>query len=249
MFFLKGAIFDSENTLYTCNVVYCEGYFMASPSVALLEICVPSAWFLRNNIKKVQNGDDARSTVVFAQGAKIAEAVKKYHDKTPSSAMEACNVFGKYAEKSKVLNCAGKTIDWAARNVNPLICMSAIYKTATADEKVKTGVTQLGALSGMFVGEGLMKRNMDKVINEQNIIKVANKIKDVKGVGKLAQRVLESNASGKIAAVLKGISFVLVSMTSYDLGEKLAKHPAEKICTNLGINDKHKNDKKIDQKA
>ena len=237
--------------------MYCEGYFMASPSVALLEICVPSAWFLRNNVKKVQNGDDARSTVVFAQGAKIAEAVKKYHDKTATSAMESYNIFGKLAEKSKVLNTVGKGIDLAAKNVNPLICMSAVYKTATSDEKVKTGVTQLGAISGMFLGEGLMKRNMDKVINEENIIKIADKTKNVKGVGKLAQRVLKSNASGKIAAVLKGISFVLVSMTSYDIGEKIAKGPAEKICSNLGINNKHEDiceDKrekkqKIDQKA
>jgi len=208
---------------------------MPTPSVALLEICVPSAWFLRNNVKKVQNGDDARSTVVFAQGAKILEAVKRYHDKSPKSASEAFNIFGKYADKSKALNVAGKGIDWAAKNVNPLICASAVYKTVTSDNKVETGITQAGAISGMFLGEGLMKLHMDKAINEQNIVTMAEKSKNLKGLSKLSNYILKSGNGGKVAAVLKGIAFVCASMTSYDIGERLAKEPAKKVCSNLGI--------------
>ena len=211
---------------------------MPSPSVALLEICVPSAWFLRNNVKKVQNGDDARSTVVFAQGAKIAEAVQKYHEKSATSASEAYNIFGKYAEKSKALNFTGRGIDWAAKHVNLLIGLSALYKTAKSENKVETGITQLGALSGMFVGEGLMKLNKNRVLNEQNVTKVLEKVKDTKVIGKTAQKLLKSGAGGKIAAVLQGISFVLVSMGSYSAGEKLAQKHSEKICSSLGVKTK-----------
>ena len=211
---------------------------MPSPSVALLEICVPSAWFLRNNVKKVQNGDDARSTVVFAQGAKIAEAVQQYHEKSAKSASEAYNIFGKYADKSRVLNFTGKGIDWAAKHVNLLISLSALYKTATSENKLETGINQLGALSGMFVGEGLMKLNKNKVINEANVTKVLEKVKDTKFIGKAAQKLLKTGAGGKIAAVLQGISFVLVSMGSYSAGETLAKQHSKKICTNLGLYNK-----------
>lgn len=211
---------------------------MPSPSVALLEICVPSAWFLRNNVKKVQNGDDARSTVVFAQGAKIAEAVQQYHEKSAKSASEAYNIFGKYANKSRVLNYTGKGIDWAAKHVNLLIGLSALYKTATSEKKLETGITQLGALSGMFVGEGLMKLNKNRVINETNVTKVLQKAKNTKVIGKAAQKLLKCHAGGKIAAVLQGLSFVLVSMASYSAGENLAKQHAQKICTNLGLNNK-----------
>ena len=222
---------------------------MGSPAVTLLEICVPSAWFLRNNIKKVQNGDTARGTVVFAQGAKILEAVKKYHDNSPASATEAYNIFGKYTQKSKVLNYAGKGIDLAAKNVNPLICASAVYKTLTSDDKVGTGITQIGAISGMFVGEGLMKRNMHKVINEKNITTLLSRFSNSKILGKAANFLLNSGGAGKIAAVLKGISFVCVSMASYDLGEKIAKPHADKVRTNLGLQNKEKTKQKIDQKV
>ena len=222
---------------------------MPNPSVTLLEVCVPSAWFLRNNVKKVQNGDDARSTVVFAQGAKIAEAIKKYHDKTSKSATEAYNIFGKAAEKSKVLNFSGKTIDWAAKNVNLLIGLSAVYKTAKSDNKVETGITQVGALSGMFVGEGLMKRNKNKIINEKNITKIFERLQNTKFIGKLANKLLKNGGAGKFSAILQGVAFVLVSMGSYSIGEKIAKQHADKISANLGLNKQSVSERKIDQKA
>ena len=101
----------------------------------------------------------------------------------------------------------------------------------------------------MFVGEGLMKRNMHKVINEKNITTLLSKFSDSKILGKAANFLLKSGGAGKIAAVLKGISFVCVSMASYDLGEKIAKPHAEKVRTNLGLQDKEKKKKKIDQKV
>lgn len=206
---------------------------MGIPTVAVLDVCVPSSVFLYNNIKKVENGEKARGTVVFAQGAKIAEAVAKYHDNTAKSASEAFNIFGKYAETNRVLNAAGKGVNWATHNVNPLICVSAAYKTLTSDDKVHTGITQLGAISGMFLGEGLMKQNMGKFINEENVVKLAEKVKDVKGFRTIANAILNGCHGGKVASIIKGVAFVCASMTSYDLGQKLAGGVADRLCTNL----------------
>jgi len=208
---------------------------MGITPVAVLDVCVPSSVFLYNNIRKVENGEKARGSVVFAQGAKIAQAVAKYHDSTANGASEAYNIFGKYANKSKILDYAGKGINWATRNVNPLICASAAYKTVKSDNKVHTGITQIGALSGMFLGEGLMKRNSDKVINEENIKKLAEKVKDVKGFKSIAKTILEGGNGGKIASIIKGIAFVAVSMTSYNIGQKLGEDTADRICADIGI--------------
>ena len=222
---------------------------MGIPTVEVLEICVPSTVFLYNNVKKVENGEKARGTVVFAQGAKIAEAIAKYHDSTAKNASEAFNIFGKYAKESKVLDYAGKGVNWATHNVNPLICASGVYKTLTSDDKVHTGITQLGAISGMFLGEGLMKRNMDKVINEQNVTKLAESVKDVKGLGSIAQTLLKNGNGGKVAAIAKGIAFVCASITSYAAGEKVATKAADNICKDMGVerDDETKQNGKIDR--
>lgn len=222
---------------------------MGIPTVEVLEVCVPSTVFLYNNVKKVENGEKARGTVVFAQGAKIAEAIAKYHDSTAKNASEAFNIFGKYAKESKVLDYAGKGVNWATHNVNPLICASGVYKTLTSDDKVHTGITQLGAISGMFLGEGLMKRNMDKVINEQNVTKLAESVKDVKGLGSIAQTLLKNGNGGKVAAIAKGIAFVCASITSYAAGEKVATKAADNICKDMGVerDDETKQNGKIDR--
>lgn len=213
---------------------------MGISPIAVLDVCVPSSVFLYSNIKKVENGDTARGSVVFAQGAKIAEAVAKYHDSTAKNASEAYNIFGKYADKSKVLNTTGKVVNWATHNVNPLICLSAAYKTATADDKVHTGITQVGALSGMFLGEGMMKIYQDNIFNEKNVTKLAEKAKGITGLKSLANFILKSGNGGKVASILKGIAFVCTSMTSYNLGEKLAGNLADRICTDAGIEESEK---------
>ena len=215
---------------------------MVSPSVELLSVCVPSAIFFRNNVEKVKNGDKARGSVVFAQGAKIAQAVAKYHDTTAQSATEAFNIFGKYAKDYKALDVAGKGIDWAAHHVNPLICMSAVYKTATADDKVHTGITQVGALAGMFAGEGMMKQVQDKIFNEQNVRRMAESVKETPGLKSVANYILKGSHAGKLGAILKGLAFVTVSMTSYDIGEKLANPIADRITTDLAMNDDSEDD-------
>lgn len=208
---------------------------MGITPVAVLDVCVPSSVFLYNNIKKVENGEKARGTVVFAQGAKIAEAVAKYHDNTAKNASEAFNIFGKYADKSKILDYAGKGVNWATHNVNPLICMSAAYKTLTSDDKIQTGISQLGALSGMFLGEGLMKRNSGKLINEENVVKLAEKCKNTKGLKSIAEFILKNGHGGKIASIVKGIAFVCASMTSYNIGQSLGDDMVARLYADNGI--------------
>lgn len=210
---------------------------MGISAAELIGICVPSAVFFRNNVEKVKNGEKARGPVAFAQGAKIVEAVAKYHDNTAKTASEAYNIFGKYAQKYKPLDVAGKGVNWATKNVNPLIYASGVYKTLTSDEKLKTGIIQLGAISTMRLGERFMSANMEKVINEKNITDFAKKHKNVTGLKSICDSILKSGNANKFAAALKGIAFVCTSMASYAVGEKLAVGAAKRICTDSGIDD------------
>jgi len=217
---------------------------MGIPAVEVLEICVPSSVFLYNNVKKVENGETARGSVVFAQGSKIATAVAKYHNQTAKTASEAYNIFGKYAQQSKALDYVGRGVNWATKNVNPLICLSAVYKTAKSDDKVHTGITQAGAISGMFLGEGMMKLAQDDIFNAENVTKLAEHCKKIPGLKALSEALLNSGGSGKVAAITKGIAFVTTSILSYAAGEKIGTACADDVCTNLGID---RENQKIDQ--
>ena len=206
-----------------------------SVSTALLEVCVPSGIFCYRNIKKVENGEPQRGTVAFAQGAKIVQALANYNETTAKTAGNAMSIFNEYAKKYKPVDYAGKAVKWATKNVNPLICASSVIKTATAEDKVGTGITEAGALAGMFAGEGLMKLHLDKFINAENVTKAAGLADKAKWLKPLAKFMNKAGNNSKIAAVIKGIVFVCGSMGSYSLGQKLADQYSDKVKASLGI--------------
>lgn len=217
-------------------------------STQIIEVCVPSGIFCYRNYKKAENGEKARGSVAFAQGAKIVEAITKYNDSTAKTANEALNIYKKYAEKSKIVDYAGKSVNWATHNVNTLICLSGAIKVLNSDDKVHTGITEGGALAGMFTGEGLMKLGLDKIYNAQNVETLASKLKNVPGLTKLMTKIAEGKGSSKIAALAKVLTFVCGSLMSYNVGKVLGENAADRLCTDAGIGYK-KTTQKIDQKA
>ena len=218
-----------------------------SVSTALLEVCVPSGIFCYRNIKKVENGEPQRGTVAFAQGAKIVQACANYNEATSKTAGNAMSIFNEYAKKYKPLDYAGKSVKWATKNVNPLICASSVIKTATADDKVGTGITEAGALAGMFAGEGMLKLYMDKFINAENVTRAANLADKASWLKPLAKFMNKAGNNSKIAAVIKGITFVCGSMGSYALGQSIAGQYSDKVKAGLGIESKPES--KINQKV
>ncbi len=213
-------------------------------SAPLLEVCVPSGIFCWRNIQKVENGEKARGTVAFAQGAKIAEAVSKYDGALGKTTANAINYYNKYAESSKILDYTGKAVKWATKNVNPLICASSVVKVGLSDDKPNAIVTETGALAGMFAGEGLMKAEMGKLINPENVENIAKKIGKNKYFKSLSETILKSGNTSKISAVIKGITFVCGSIASYSIGQKLGEKYSEKVTSFFGYKSP-----KIDQKA
>ena len=220
-----------------------------SITAPLLEGCVRSGILCWRNIKKVENGETARSSVAFAQGAKMAQAAAQYNDTVAKTAHNASSVFSNLPPTGKkVVDYTGKAVKWATKNVNPLICISSGVKVATSKDKVGTGISEAGALAGMFAGEGLMKLHQNKIFNEKNMTAIANSMKNKKGLNSISQYILKPGNAGKLAAILKGIAFVSASIASYSIGQKIAEGYKDKVKAGLGIKSEPEQENKISEK-
>lgn len=201
---------------------------------------VASTIFACRNAEKTKNGDVGRSVVTLGQGVGVMQEISKYDNAFAATARSAVSVFEKLAKENKVLGYAGKCLQFTADHVNPLICASGVVKTAMADDKVHTGITEASALTGMFLGEAIMKEHFNGIFSEQNIKGLAKKASDKNILKSLADAVQTSKYTGKTASVIKGILFVCGSITSYAMAQKAGNFYADDIIKKLGIEKKEK---------
>lgn len=198
--------------------------------------------FTCRSADKTQKGDIGRAPVTVGQFSNLCSEIAKFDNAIGAGAKSASSVFCELAKENKAFEYIGKGVKFASNNVNPLICASSVLKVATSDDKTKTAIVETGALSGMFLGEGLMKIHLDDFINDKTIHKQLTNIQN-KGIFKtLADKILKSKAEGKIATILKGLIFVAGSIASYNVGQYISEDFANKVTCNAGL-------KKIDQKA
>ena len=146
------------------------------------------------------------------------------------------------AKSDKVFNGVSKTVKFLRKNINPMIVASGVTKVALAkkEDREKTFYSEGGMIAGMFLGEGWMKKHMDKVV-----------------LSKLP-------VSKKWMPVVKGTLFVAGSLTSSAIGQKLGKmffnniekSRAEKkeklehqLSQSVNHNETHQPEKSIDIKA
>ncbi len=206
---------------------------------------VASSFFAVRNAKKTENGEVGRSAVALGQTAGVVQEIAKYDGAVANTARSACSVFSDMAKQNKAFEYAGKFTKFAVNNVNPLICVSGGIKTLTSDDKIGTGITEVAALSAMFLGEGLTKKHYAKIVNSKtckNVVEKASKSKMFKPV---LEYLKLNKLNGKAGLILKGLTFVIASITSYNIGEKVGKDIAKEVKKELGIG----TPKKINQKA
>ncbi len=207
---------------------------------------IASSYFAVRNVDKTQNGEVGRSTVALGQAAGLVEDAAKGNSVFSGTARSIVSGCSNLAKEHKAFKYAGKAIKFAADNVNPLICVSSVVKTAMSDDKVGTGITEIGALSAMFMGEGLVKNSYDKAVNSKackNLLEKASKTKYIKPVFEYLEK---HNLNGKAGTVIKGIVFVGASVGSYAVGQNLGENLAKRVKANLGIKAE---EKKVDKKA
>lgn len=196
---------------------------------------IASCIFACRNVDKTKNGDVGRSTVALGQTAGLLQEVSKYDGLAANSARSALSVFSKLANEHKAFEYAGKAVQFAADNVNPLICASGVLKTAMSDDKVGTGVTEVAALSAMFAGEGMIKKNYDKAVNSKTVKEGISKLSKTKVLKPLFEYLEKHKLKGKAGAIIKGLLFVGGSMTSYAVGQKFGEATANRVKANVKL--------------
>ena len=76
--------------------------------------------------------------------------------------------------------------------------------TAKKEDRKKTIIAESGSLAGMFIGEGLMKKHLEGVLAKLPISK-------------------------KWAPITKGVTFVIGSITSSNIGQSIGEKVAKQI--------------------
>lgn len=160
-------------------------------------------FFIRNG-NRAQNGEAGRSFVSVAQGAKFFKQISQYDNAFSKSAKSAISAFGKISENDKLFRGLQKGVKFASENVNPLICISSGFNVITSKDKQSTIIAEAGNLTGMFLIEGWMKKNLDSIIDKLPI-------------------------SNKWKPIVRGIVFVCGSIGVSTLGYKLGKIGAQKL--------------------
>lgn len=206
---------------------------------------VASGVFAIRNVNKTENGEVGRSAVALGQTAGVVQEIAKYDGAIASTARSAVSVFSDMAKQNKALEYAGKFTQFAVNNVNPLICVSGVIKTAMSDDKMETGITEAGALGAMFLGEGLVKKHYDKAIKTDTCNNILNKLSETKGIKKVFEYLSKNKLNGKVGTIIKGLTFLTASISSYNIGEEIGKDLAKDIKAELQIG----KPKKINQKA
>lgn len=204
---------------------------------------VASTIFAVRNVNKTQNGEVGRSTVALGQTAGVIQEIAKYDNIVSKTARSALSVFSDLAKEHKAFEYAGKFTKFAVDNVNPLICVSGVIKTMTSDDKLKTGITEAAALSAMFTGESLVKKNYDKVVNSSAFKNSLNKVSKNKYAKPIFEYLEKHNLKGKAGLIIKGLFFVSASISSYSIGQKIGGKLADVVKENETA------PRKINQKA
>ena len=206
---------------------------------------VASSFFAIRNAKKTENGEVGRSAVALGQTAGVVQEIAKYDGAFAKTARCACSVFSDLAKQNKAFDYAGKFTQFAVNNVNPLICVSGVIKTMTSDDKVKTGIVETAALSAMFMGERFTKKHYEELINSKTCKNMLEKAENSRIFKPLFKYIERNKLNNKVALVLKGLTFVAASMTSYTIGEDIGKDIANDVKKEFGLG----TPKKINQKA
>lgn len=173
-----------------------------------------SLLFGTRNIEKANEGHVGKIAVATGQAKKVADYVATLDNKAGDTTRSIFQSVEKAAKSEKLLEYAGRAVNFAAKNINPLICISAGIDVLSSDDKEAAIVTNSTALASMFAVEHLMKKYLDEI----------PKFDCLKGISeKVMKFAKENKCEGKLPAIIHGVAFVIGSCTAYSAGEKFGQ--------------------------
>ncbi len=185
---------------------------------------VATVGFAIRNIDKVNSGDLGRIPVaagqtynalkagaelnsLFAkgsQGAVMAASDSSVLKTVSNGVNKLANGVKTVANDEPVLKAITKGVKFASENVNTLICASSALKVLISEKEERKNVliSEAGCIAGMFLGEGWMKKNLNKYLDKLPIDK-------------------------KFVPLIRGALFIAGSIGASTLGQKAGKKVAQ----------------------
>lgn len=160
--------------------------------------------FMGRNGYRAQNGENTRYLIAGAQGVKVARECSKFKNIFGQGTRNVLNSVRTVAESDRVFNAISKSAKFASDHVNPLIACLSAFKVITAKDKQTELISESGNIAGMFIAEGWMAKNLDKYLSKLPISK-------------------------KWMPVVRGIAFVVGSITASTTGQKITSKLAHKL--------------------
>jgi len=196
-----------------------------------LAYAIQSCIFGCRSLERFKEGNDIRGVIGATQLYNSVNATG-----VGSKLMGQQNIIGSCARgvnasfqtlkaTNKAVNALSKSVDWASRNVNPLIIGAGAYKVYKSENKPKALVEEAAALSTMFLFEGAMKKHLSDIPKIKCIAKYADKVLDYCNNTKLLGKI---SLKG-IPSIVRALVFVGGSILGYTLGQKMGKKVTAKI--------------------
>lgn len=184
---------------------------------------VASGIFAFRNVGKTESGEIGRAPVAVGQFAGVIKEIGKYDKTIAMGTKNAMQILQEVAGDSQALKYAGRTVEFLSNHINPLICVSSGIKVAMSDDKEKTLKEEVGSLAFMFTGEHLISKNYDKIANSKAVTNAIDKMSKSSLFKPMFKAIEKNKWGGKIGAIIKGLSFVTVSIGSSCVGLELTK--------------------------
>lgn len=166
---------------------------------------------VRNDAKAMGDGSDAgvRGVVGAIQTANAGTSIFAEANKT-SRISQAANNAAKYVSKS----------------VNPLLCVASVARVAASDDRPSAFIEETCAMGGMFGVEALMKNQFKEgsLLAECRLVK--NSVNSLNNFC-ANTRFLNKFKAGTIGNVLKGLGFIIGSISAYTAGHTIGKSIAD----------------------
>lgn len=195
---------------------------------------VSSVIFCAKNVDKAENQDKVgRWAVAVGQAKKIFDYVSELDNTIGDDAKAASEALKDFSKNKPVVKYAEKAVNFASKNVNPLICLSSGIDVLNAKDKETAAITNVAALSTMFAVENQMKKHLDDIPKLKVVQKYFEKFKHSE-VGRKVINDVEKYAKNNkwtkgVPALIHGTAFVVGSCTAYNIGDKFGTLVAPKI--------------------
>ena len=209
---------------------------MSGEAITAVYDITKNAIFSKRRLDKAVGGDIGSYAVATGQIRNGVAAVAKFDNMVGHATSSATKAFDAGAKATGALGYAVKGVNWAAKNVNPLICVTSGIRVLKAEDKTSEAINQAYGLAGMFAFEKTSKLFM----TPEGRAKLLKNGFGEKGISKTLMnafanldKIAGAAGASKWAKIgipaLKAVGFVCASIGGWALGS----HIAGKINTSL----------------